>query len=339
VSARAVRWLLSLIAPRGNPRSGPSRLTIVRHHRVYADGERPLYALGVSASVFEAQLAACGRAGLVPVSVRAGLERLRRGTPGHAIAFSFDDGYADNVTRALPALRRHGAAATFYLTAGLMEERRAPWWDELVHALEHAATPRARVTLGAGTVAVDVTSPAGRAAALAALLPAMRVAPGEQRARLDALRVALGVREAPPCELAEWPLASRLVAEGMEVGAHTLGHPFLTLLPAEEQRRELADSAALIRARTGGEVTGAAYPNGDHDAVTVAAVGAAGLEYAVTTRAGDCTSATAFAELPRRALTAGACTDPLGRFSARMVLAELAGTFDGLRGRRMEAAS
>src|SRR5437762_8162312 len=125
------------------PLEGPApRLTIIRHHRVYGDHERPLYRLGVSERVLAAQLEMLERAGLTPVGVAEGWKRLRAGEPGHRVAMSFDDGYEDNVTRALPLLFSSGARATFYLTAGLMEERRAPWWDVLAHALDHARPRR-----------------------------------------------------------------------------------------------------------------------------------------------------------------------------------------------------
>lgn len=339
MSGRALRWLLSLASGPWSPRSGPPRLTIVRHHRVYADGERALYHLGVSESVLGAQVEACARAGAVPCTVREGLARLVRGEAGHAVAFSFDDGYADNVTRALPVLERHGAKATFYLAAGLMETRTAPWWDELAFTLEHAGVPAASAEIGGTVVALEVASAAGRRAALRALLPLLRVPPAEQRARLDALRSALSARGPAPCELAEWPLARRLAQAGMEIGAHTLTHPFLTLLPPDEQRREIADSAALAAERTGAEVTGLAYPVGDHDERTVEAAAAAGLRYAVTTMAGDCSAGSAPFRLPRRALPEGASLGPLGRVSASMVRAEMRGAFDGLRGRRAEAGT
>lgn len=339
MSGRAVRWLLSLAAGRWSPRSGPPRLTIVRHHRVYADGERALYHLGVSESVLRAQVEACARAGAVPCTVRDGLAHLARGEAGQRIAFSFDDGYADNVTRALPVFERCGARATFYLAAGLMESRTTPWWDELAFVLERARTPVARARVGGAEVALDAASPAGRRDALRALLPLLRVAPAEQRARLDALRDALGARGPAPCELAEWPLARRLAEAGMEIGAHTMTHPFLTLLPPDEQRREIAGSAALAAARTGAEVTGLAYPVGDHDERTVEAARAAGLAYAVTTLAGDCAPGADAFRLPRRALPEGASVGPGGRVSASMVRAEMKGAFDGLRGRRAEAGT
>jgi peptidoglycan/xylan/chitin deacetylase (PgdA/CDA1 family) len=125
----------------------------------------------------------------------------------------------------------------------------------------------------------------------------------------------------------------------MEIGAHTLTHPFLTLLPPDEQRREIAESAALAAERTGAEVTGLAYPVGDHDERTVEAAAASGLRYAVTTMAGDCSPNLPPFRLPRRALPEGASLGPSGRVSASMVRAEMRGAFDRLRGRRAEAGT
>lgn len=338
MSGRALRWLLSLGVPGRDPRRGPARLTIVRHHRVYADGERPFYPLGVTASVLDAQVATCVRSGLKPMTVRDGLAHLSTGR-GQAVAFTFDDGYADNVERAIPILRRHGAGATFYLTAGLMESRIAPWWDELGFVLEHTSVPRLPAGLGGIAASLELATFADRRAALAAWLPRLRVEPGEQRARLDALRAAARVDAPAPCALADWTLARGFVAGDLEVGAHTMTHPFLSLLGAEEQRREIADSAALLRARLGAEVTGLAYPVGDHDATTIEATRASGLAYAVTTESGDVRSLESPYTLVRRGLPEGACLGPSGRYSASMVRAELAGAFDRLRGRRAGAVA
>lgn len=337
MSGRAIRWLLAL--GHRPARTGDPRLVIVRHHRVYAASERPLYRLGVTEAVLERQLALLARAGLAPVAAAEGLARIAAGVPGTHVAFTFDDGYADNATRAVPLLARHGARATFYLAAGLMDERRAPWWDELAHALEHARTPRATLELGGSPVAVDAGTPAGRADALRALLPAMRVPPAEQRVRLDRLRAALGVTEPAPCELADWALARTFVDTGMEVGAHTLSHPFLSLLDPAAQRREIEGSMRLVAERLGTTPSGLAYPNGDHDDVTVEAARASGLAYAVTTRSGDVAPGAPPFRLARRGLPEGACLGPGGRFSDRMTLAEIHGAFDSLRGRRAEVGT
>jgi peptidoglycan/xylan/chitin deacetylase (PgdA/CDA1 family) len=219
-----------------------------------------------------------------------------------------------------------------------MESRVAPWWDQLAHALESGRRAQARVRLGAEELELERATPAGRARALRALLPLLRLTPAEQGERLAALCAALDAPALAPCELATWEQAQPLVPAAMEVGAHTLTHPFLSLLPADAQQRQIGDSAVLIRERLGAEVTGVAYPNGDHDERTIEAARACGLAYAVSTRAGDCTSASPMFALPRRALPEGACVGPGGRFSERMTRAELNGAFDRLR-RPVEATT
>jgi peptidoglycan/xylan/chitin deacetylase (PgdA/CDA1 family) len=329
VSGRLARWALSL-AHRRRARRAPA-LTVVRHHRVFDAAERPLYRIGVTAAVLEAQVATLARAGLAPVTLAEGLARLAAGAP-RTVAFTFDDGYADNVHRALPVLARHGARATFYLTAGLMEERRAPWWDELEHLLARTASPALRWSADGRAFDLALGGHAARVRALATLVPALRVPPARQRARLAELGAALGVASPAPCALATWDEGARLAAAGMEVGAHTLGHPFLSLLPAAEQRREIAGSLDLIERRLGVRPAGLAYPGGDHDDVTVAEARACGLEHAVTTRRGDVVAGDDPHRLARRGLSEGACLGPWGGHSARMTLAEVDGAFDRLRG-------
>jgi peptidoglycan/xylan/chitin deacetylase (PgdA/CDA1 family) len=329
VSGRLVRWVLSL-GHRRRARRGAT-LTIVRHHRVLGADQHPLYRLGVTEEVLDGQLALLARLGLAPLTVEEGLARLASG-PGHWVAMTFDDGYADNVHRALPRLSRHGGKATFYLTAGLMEERVAPWWDRLEHLLERTTRPALEWDAGGAPLRLPLGGRAERRAALEALVPRLRVAPDEQRRRLDALAAALGVSAPAPCELATWPEAARLAEAGMEVGAHTLTHPFLSLLPPAGQRAEIAGSIETIERRLGVRPRGLAYPGGDHDDVTVEVAGSLGLSHAVTTRRGDNGPATPRLRLSRRGLSEGACLGPGGRFSRRLAAAELDGAFDRLRG-------
>jgi len=325
------RWLLSFVPRGGDP--GP-RLTIIRHHRVYADDARPLYRLGVAARVLDAQLAWLASAGLAPLAVGEGLARLAGDAHGHWVAMTFDDGYADNVHAALPLLAKHRAHATFYLTAGLMERREPAWWDQLAHLLTTSPLP----AFDWQGERLEIGTLSARRAALHRLLPEMRVRPEARARQLEELRAALHVAAPAPCEFATWTEAARLAAAGMEIGAHTLTHPHLSLLSPEEQQAEIAGSAMLVRERLGAAPTGFAYPGGDYDAASVAAVRAAGLAHAVTTRSGDVRPGADSLLLHRRGLSEGACLGPTGTFSRRLADAELAGAFDRLRGRAEAAA-
>ncbi|MBI1796798.1 MAG: polysaccharide deacetylase family protein [Candidatus Eisenbacteria bacterium] len=337
MNGRTLRWLLALA--RGSALRGRApRLVVLRHHRVYDDGAAPLDRLGISAAVFRAQLEMLARAGLVPVSVAEGIAHLDRGDPGARVALSFDDGYADNHARALPLLRAAGARATFFLTAGLMERREAPWWDEVADAFERSKAALL-VWDGAGaTMRLPLAGRADRRRAMAAVLPDFRADLATRARRIGALRAALGVEGPVRCELMGWSDAAALRDAGMEIGAHTMTHPHLTTLAPGDQAAEIADSVALIEQRLGVRPAGFAYPGGDYDARTLDAVRAAGLAYAVTTRAGENRAGSPRLELKRRGLPDGACLGPGGAFAPRLAMAEIAGAFDGMRALRAEAA-
>ena len=44
---------------------------------------------------------------------------------------TFDDGYRDNHSTALPILRSHGFQAVYFLTTGYVGTNRIPWWDQI----------------------------------------------------------------------------------------------------------------------------------------------------------------------------------------------------------------
>lgn len=335
MSGRALRWMMSLAHRPSQPKV--ASLIIVRHHRVYGDAENPLYRLGVGERVFAAQLELLGAVGLAPVTASEGVRWLSSARGGRRVAMTFDDGYRDNVTRALPMLERHGARATFYLAAGLIEERTAPWWDQLAWRLERAEVRQASFEIEGRHVRLELDGPAGRARAIADLEPLMRVTPDLRQRRLESLRDLLHVRGEAPCELATWEEARALSGAGMEIGAHTLTHPHLSLLTPECQHAEIAGSIELIERRLGVRARGLAYPGGDYDATSIAIAARLELEHAVTTRRGDNGPDAKRLELRRRALSDGACLGPTGAFSRRLTLAELDGAFDRARG--VEAAS
>jgi peptidoglycan/xylan/chitin deacetylase (PgdA/CDA1 family) len=201
----------------------------------------------------------------------------------------------------------------------------------LAHALERTRRDRIEGLEGLAEP-VPLGSHAGRARALVALLPLLRVAPERQRAWLETLRDRLEVSDAPPCALATWEEARALTAAGMEVGAHTLTHPFLGTCDRERQRAEIAGSRSLVAERLGVTPAGFAYPGGDYDAASLEEVERAGFRFAVATRRGDNPRGAPRFELRRRGLSDGACLTPRGRFSRRLALAELHGAFDRLRG-------
>jgi peptidoglycan/xylan/chitin deacetylase (PgdA/CDA1 family) len=125
----------------------------------------------------------------------------------------------------------------------------------------------------------------------------------------------------------------------MEVGAHTLTHPFLSTLTPAGQMAEIVGSFDAIECRLGVRPRGLAYPGGDHDAASLEAAAMASAAWAVTTHGGENGPDTPRFELLRRGLSEGACLGPGGRFSVRLMHAELDGMFDPWRARRAREAA
>ena len=62
-----------------------------------------------------------------------------------------------------------------------------------------------------------------------------------------------------------WPELRQLAAEGVEIGSHTLTHPYLTALDDHELHRELGESRQRLEDELGARCRFLAYPFGDQD--------------------------------------------------------------------------
>jgi len=292
----AWRNLLELASPAG----ADARLSILIFHRVHATRD-PLFPNEPDAAAFEALAAHLAhRYRVVPLA--DGVRALRAGTlPARALAITFDDGYADNLTVAAPILQRHGATATIFIATGYLDGG-CMFNDVVIEALR--STTRDKVDLrAAGLPPMPVRTWSERRAAIDAVLPVVKYLPsGERDATVREVARRAGV-VARPTPMLTGDGVRALAGYGLDVGAHTITHPIFTRIPRLEASREIVDGKAALQALTGREVPLFAYPNGvpgrDFTAEHVAEVRAAGFEAAVTTAIGAATPATDPFQLPR----------------------------------------
>ena len=102
------------------------------YHRVLPNGNTPSALpsnpyLEVTESNFEAQMEIVSTGN--PVAVPKMIELLKKGKLPHgSIAVTFDDGYRDNLTSALPILEKFGIPATIYIAPALIDGSVSAWW-------------------------------------------------------------------------------------------------------------------------------------------------------------------------------------------------------------------
>src|SRR5438128_9574206 len=137
-----------------------ARRFIFLYHRI-ATSEHDPFALSVPASQFQDHLDILkSHCQMVTLD-----ELLNTKTPNPSILASvtFDDGYTDNLTTALPILRRAGIPATFFICTGCLGDVRGFWWDRVASAIAAAdmVAPDFELTKDV-SVTGDLSSPDAR---------------------------------------------------------------------------------------------------------------------------------------------------------------------------------
>jgi peptidoglycan/xylan/chitin deacetylase (PgdA/CDA1 family) len=237
-------------------------ILVLAYHRV-ADLAEDAEELAVKPERFRLQMRA----------IRASYDLLRlgqswpRGSRPAAIV-TFDDGYADNATTALPILEEEEVPATFFVTTGAVERGAEFWWDELARRVLDRAEAAATLELGQGPArrSWPVRTRDERAACYRDLHEILRRLLPEPRERfLAEIRAARGGGQ--ETRASHRPLTVDEVArlgksEWAAVGAHGVTHTPFSKLSLDAQRGEMTESRERLRAWTGTEIDTFSFPFG-----------------------------------------------------------------------------
>jgi peptidoglycan/xylan/chitin deacetylase (PgdA/CDA1 family) len=91
----------------------------------------PRQHLMISASFLEALIIDLRRRGFDLVSLEDAVKRLEYGSSQPFVAFTLDDGYADNFAVAYPIFSRHQVPFTVFVTTGFIDRTVPVWWVAL----------------------------------------------------------------------------------------------------------------------------------------------------------------------------------------------------------------
>jgi peptidoglycan/xylan/chitin deacetylase (PgdA/CDA1 family) len=299
---------------------------ILVYHRV-AEANVDPWALSVSPVHFAQQLQVLNTIAN-PVSLRDLLSaKSDRELPPRPVCITFDDGYADNLYAAMPALEAYRVPATVYVTTGYLGVPENLWWDELAKLILDPASRQEELRLNlnghhyAYAFPLQAGKPDGpdpnskwraweaapdpRQSAYVAIYGMLLPLSNTERDKaLEQLRrgaTRYADRRQHRCLTAN---ELRKLASGdlVEIGAHTVTHPVLAQLPLDQQEKEIGGSKRRLEALTGKNVASFAYPYGKkhhYNRQTVEAVRANGFTYACSNFGGLVTRSSNRFALPR----------------------------------------
>lgn len=227
-----------------------------------------------------------------------------------SVAITFDDGYADNLHNAKPLLESYDIPATVFVTSGYVGNKHEFWWDELERLfLQPGILPDSLELcidgsnyyweLGKSACynedsyhwhrdwQIGQPPPTPRHDLYFSLWQLLRpMLDGDRRRVLDELLLWAGKK--PGSRPTHRPMTAAEVSaieqgELIEVGCHTITHPFLSALPVNLQQLEIKASKARLEEILGHQVNTFSYPYGAYTTQTLGVVKEVGFSCACST--------------------------------------------------------
>lgn len=182
------------------------------------------------------------------------------------VAFTIDDGYADQAEVGAPVFREFDCPVTTFVTTGFLDRRLWFWWDRVEYILEHTDL-RSLSLPHADSPAMPLETEEHRARARRSFTGWCKDVP--DAAKLEAINV-LAERadvelpsNAPPGYAPmSWAQLRRCEEGGMRFGPHTDTHPILAQVSDEQARVEIRDSWRRVREEARNPTPVFCYPNG-----------------------------------------------------------------------------
>ena len=238
---------------------GGARLLVLIYHRVLPAADF-MYPFDPDMADFRRQMATL-REDFNVLNLGEAIEQLRRDELApRSVAITFDDGFADNFTRALPVLKELGLPATFFIASGHLGGG-CMFNDCVIEACRRAPIG----TWATGTAefgSVRVGTDGSRRELAYSMIKRIRYLSAEHRN--DCARRLLETARAtpPPGIMMTHEQVRGLHAAGMNIGGHTRSHPILANLGDADAAQEINAGKADLEAIIGGPLALFAYPNG-----------------------------------------------------------------------------
>jgi peptidoglycan/xylan/chitin deacetylase (PgdA/CDA1 family) len=203
-----------------------------------------------------------------PISEQDILKCVQEGVPlpPRSVLITFDDGYRNNLTRAIPELERAGVPALFFLTTGHINQNRLLWTHELDERIGSWQPRRLPLPQGAADVPTPASADERQELAKRIRNECKRLSNTQQLDYLERLREQpLRIDEDRLEELYRfltWNDVREMNRRGFAIGSHSVNHLIQSSLNSDQLSVELRESKSHIERELSQPCRSIAYPNG-----------------------------------------------------------------------------
>jgi len=204
--------------------------------------------------------------------------------PENSLVITFDDGYADNYEIAFKLLKMYGLTATMFVSTSFVDSGKPLWFDKSAYIIK--AIPKGTISFDCGRYEFEVTDN-NRDEIIGSVRNLFLSHANEDRLRwLAELEQQSGVgiasEDMEAAKSLTWDQVREMSDNGIEIGSHTVSHPYLTKLTRESLMFELSESKKVIEEITEKEVKSVAYPAGIFDQRVVECAKECGYEFGIS---------------------------------------------------------
>ncbi|MFC1684780.1 polysaccharide deacetylase family protein [Pseudomonadota bacterium] len=219
--------------------------------------------------------------------------------PPRSLSITFDDGYKDNYTNALPILKAHQLKATVFVSTAFLNSG-AMWNDIVIESFRNVESDVIDMTqYGLGVY--DLIDE--RNGSLNRLLTDLKYLSFDQRAKIVGDIPGLFSTKTPLDLMMNDDEVKAMSSQGITIGAHTVNHPILSKIEPNSAEHEILGSKNYLEELLDKPVDMFAYPNGkpgiDYCDEHVQMVKRMGFKAAVSTAWGVASDMSDRYQLPR----------------------------------------
>ncbi|MCA9048711.1 MAG: polysaccharide deacetylase family protein [Planctomycetaceae bacterium] len=218
-----------------------------------------------------------------PISIPELVRCLQSGrVPDRAVAVTFDDGFADNLTIALPILEQYQVPATVYVTTGFIDRSVRPFQYDLAALI--CRSDYLALQQGQQKMSWKIHSDSDRRSCFASLYRLLKPASHGKRTNLMSCLVGdcTDLPDYSSMYLTREQLQQLSASPRITIGAHTHKHLQLNAVDANQMRADIAAGHETLERLTGRAIEHFSYPYGEHSRSVQRTVKEIGLSSAVS---------------------------------------------------------
>lgn len=250
-----MKFLFQLLSPAGSR----AKLNTFIFHRVLPEPD-PIFPTEIDARRFDEMLSWITQwFNVIPLD--EAVDRLQKNSlPPRAAAITFDDGYEDNYSIAMPLLKKHGVSATFFIATGFLNGGRM-WNDSIIEAVRNTTNSSLDLT-SLGLDVIPVSNPQEKYTAISKIISALKYEQFDARREKSDLVGHLAGVQLPTDLMMSIEQLKQMRAHEMLIGAHTVNHPILAKIDLKSAELEIRNSKDFLEGILNEPIQLFAYPNG-----------------------------------------------------------------------------